>query len=75
MDRQGTHYVPADREVQSKLLFEARYVPTGGYLGERKTLHKLQRTCYWAGMRKEVEDYVRGWVVIALGGDRTVLRR
>jgi transposase InsO family protein len=61
----GRFYVPADREVQSKLLYEAHDAPTGGHLGERKTLHKLQRTCYWAGMRKDIEDYVRGCVVCA----------
>jgi transposase InsO family protein len=61
----GRFYVPADREVQRKLLFEAHDAPTGGHLGERKTLHKLQRTCYWAGMRKDIEDYVRGCVVCA----------
>ena len=33
--------------------------------GRRKTLHKLQRTCYWAGMRKDIEDYVKGCVVCA----------
>jgi transposase InsO family protein len=61
----GRFYVPADREVQSKLLFEAHDAPTGGHLGGRKTLHKLQRTCYWAGMRKDIEDYVKGCVVCA----------
>jgi hypothetical protein len=32
----GRFYVPADREVEKKLLFEAHYAPTGGHLGERK---------------------------------------
>ncbi len=61
----GRFYVPADRAVQSKLLFEAHDAPTGGHLGGRKTLHKLQRTCYWPGMQKDVEDYVKGCVVCA----------
>jgi len=61
----GRFYVPADRDMQMKLLFEAHDAPTGGHLGEKKTLHKLQRTCYWAGMRKDIEDYVRGCVVCA----------
>ena len=34
-------------------------------MGERKTLHKLQSTCYWEGMRKDIEDYVRGCQVCA----------
>lgn len=61
----GRFYVPADREVQRKLLYEVHDAPTGGHLGERKTLHKLQRTCYWPGMKADIEDYVRGCVVCA----------
>ena len=61
----GRFYVPDDRGVQSKLLYEVHDAPTGGHMGERKTLHKLQSTCYWAGMRKDVEDYVRGCQVCA----------
>jgi hypothetical protein len=61
----GRFYVPDDREVQSKLLYEVHDAPTGGHMGERKTLHKLQSTCYWEGMRKDIEDYVRGCQVCA----------
>ena len=61
----GRFYVPADRDLQAKLLYEAHDAPTGGHLGERKTLHKLQRTCYWLGMKRDIEDYVRGCVVCA----------
>ena len=61
----GRFYVPADREVQRKLLYEVHDAPTGGHLGERKTLYKLQRTCYWPGMKGDIEDYVRGCVVCA----------
>jgi hypothetical protein len=61
----GRFYVPADREVQSKLLYELHDAPTGGHLGESKTLHKLQKTCYWPGMKKDVEDYVKGCTVCA----------
>jgi hypothetical protein len=61
----GRFYVPADREVQRKLLYEVHDAPTGGHLGARKTLHKLQHTCYWPGMGKDIEDYVQGCVVCA----------
>jgi transposase InsO family protein len=61
----GRFYVPADREVQRKLLYEVHDAPTGGHLGGKKTLHKLQNTCYWPGMGKDIEDYVRGCVVCA----------
>ena len=59
----GRFYVPADREMQRKLLYEVHDAPTGGHLGQRKTLHKLQSMCYWPGMQKDVEDYVQGCVV------------
>jgi RNase H-like domain found in reverse transcriptase/Reverse transcriptase (RNA-dependent DNA polymerase)/Integrase zinc binding domain/Chromo (CHRromatin Organisation MOdifier) domain/gag-polyprotein putative aspartyl protease len=61
----GRFYVPDDREVQSKLLYEVHDAPTGGHMGERKTLNKMQRTCYWHGMQKDIEDYVRGCQVCA----------
>ena len=61
----GRFYVPDDREVQSKMLFEVHDAPTGGHMGQRKTLHKLQSTCYWEGMKKDIEDYVRGCQVCA----------
>ena len=34
-------------------------------MGERKTLNKMQKTCYWHGMQKDIEDYVRGCKVCA----------
>jgi transposase InsO family protein len=61
----GRFYVPADREVQRKLLYEAHDAPMGGHLGTRKTVQKLQRTCYWEGMSRDIEDYVKGCVVCA----------
>jgi hypothetical protein len=33
--------VPADREMQRKLLFEAHDAPTGGHLGGKKILHQF----------------------------------
>ena len=59
----GRFYVPADRNMQRKLLYEVHDAPTGGHLGQRKTLHKLQSMCYWPGMQRDVEDYVQGCVV------------
>ena len=61
----GRFYVPDDRGVQSQLLHEAHDAPTGGHMGERKTVNKLQRSCYWYGMQKDIEDYVRGCQVCA----------
>jgi hypothetical protein len=61
----GRFYVPDDREVQSKLLWEAHDSPTGGHMGERKTRSKLQKMCWWPTMVKDIEDYVRGCKVCA----------
>ena len=61
----GRFYVPNDRDVQSKLLYEVHDAPTGGHMGERKTVSKMQAQCYWHGMSKDIEDYVRGCQVCA----------
>ena len=61
----GLLYVPNDREIQRKLLHEMHDAPTGGHLGGRKTVHKMQGICWWLGMRRDIEDYVRGCVVCA----------
>ncbi|MGH9656204.1 MAG: RNase H-like domain-containing protein, partial [Bryobacteraceae bacterium] len=61
----GILHVPDDQSVRSKLLHAVHDAPTGGHLGERKTLRKLQADCYWPGMRADVEDYVRGCVTCA----------
>jgi len=46
----GRVYVPDDREVQRKMLHEVHDAPSGGHMGQRKTLRKLQEKCYWLGM-------------------------
>jgi transposase InsO family protein len=61
----GLLYIPNDREIQRKLLYEMHDAPTGGHLGGRKTVHKMQGLCWWPGMKRDVEDYVRGCVVCA----------
>jgi transposase InsO family protein len=62
---EGLLWVPDDREIRRKLLFEMHDAPTGGHLGGRKTIHKMQGVCWWPGMRREIEDYVKGCVVCA----------
>ena len=58
----GRVYVPDDVGCRNDLLHEVHDSPTGGHLGQRKTLAKLQSLCFWPGMSKDVEDYVRGCV-------------
>src|ERR1700761_6766507 len=61
----GRVYVPDDRGVQRKMLYEVHDAPSGGHMGQRKTLKKLQEKCYWLGMKRDVEDYVSGCVTCA----------
>jgi hypothetical protein len=58
----GQWYIPDDTELKARLLYEVHDSPSGGHLGVKKTLHKLQRVCWWLGMRAEVTGYVHSCV-------------
>jgi hypothetical protein len=58
----GQWYIPDDPELKARLLYEVHDSPSGGHLGVKKTLHKLQRVCWWIGMRAEVTSYVHSCV-------------
>jgi len=58
----GRVYVPDDVGCRNDLLHEVHDSPTGGHLGQRKTLARLQSLCFWPGMSRDVDDYVRGCV-------------
>ncbi len=58
----GQWYIPDDSELKTRLLYEVHDSPGGGHLGGKKTLHKLQRVCWWLGMRAEVTAYVHSCV-------------
>ena len=58
----GQWYIPDDPELRARLLYEVHDSPSGGHLGVKKTLHKLQRVCWWLGMRAEVTSYVHSCV-------------
>jgi transposase InsO family protein len=62
---EGIIYIPDDRELQRKLIEQVHDTPTGGHLGQRKTLHKLQAYCWWYGMKRMIEDYVQGCMTCA----------
>ena len=61
----GILHVPNDREIRRKLLFEMHDAPTGGHLGGRKTVHRIQKAFWWEGMRTEIQDYIKGCVTCA----------
>ena len=54
----GLVWVPADSELRSLLMREAH--EHGGHHGVAKTVNRLAQMCWWAGMRAQVIDYVRG---------------
>jgi hypothetical protein len=58
----GQWYIPDSPELKTRLLYEVHDSPSGGHLGVKKTLHKLQRVCWWLGMRAEVTSYVHSCV-------------
>jgi hypothetical protein len=61
-NQQGCVVVPNVRELRTKLLYEVHDAPTGGHLGVEKTLTRLGRYFWWAGIRKEVQQYVESCV-------------
>jgi len=56
----GRVVLPADSEWVTKALWEFHDAPVGGHAGVLKTLHRLRQNVYWSGMRKQVQDYIRG---------------
>jgi transposase InsO family protein len=65
MTSEAIVYIPDDRELQRQLIEQVHDTPTGGHLGQRKTVLKMQARCYWPGMKMMIEDYVRGCTVCA----------
>ena len=57
-DNQGCVVVPNDRALRTLLLREVHDSPTGGHLGVEKTMYRLGKLFWWAGMRKEVQEYI-----------------
>jgi hypothetical protein len=58
----GILHIPADREIQQRILHELHDTPTGGHLGVSKTTKKLRQRLYWYGMDRDALEYVRSCV-------------
>jgi predicted aspartyl protease len=56
LSRTGAVYVPDNRALKTKLVELAHM----GHFGRDRTLEHLARHCYWVGMTREVDDFVRG---------------
>ena len=56
LSRTGAVYVFDNRALKTKLVELAHM----GHFGRDSTLEHLARHCYWVGMAREVDDFVRG---------------
>ena len=56
LSRTGAVYVPDNRALKTKLVELAHM----GHFGRDRTVEHLARHCYWVGMTREVDDFVRG---------------
>ena len=56
LSRTGAVYVPDNRALKTKLVELAHM----GHFGRDRTTEHLARHCYWVGMTREVDDFVRG---------------
>ena len=46
-------------KVRTKLISESYETPLAGYFGIKKTTERLRERVRWAGMRKEVQEFVK----------------
>ena len=63
-------WVPNNAEVRTKLISESHETPLAGHFGIKKTMERLRERVRWAGMRKEVQDFVRTCDVCQRAGDK-----
>ena len=52
-------WVPNDQGLRAKIISEHHETLMAGHFGIRKTLARVQERFRWAGMKKEVEEFVR----------------
>jgi hypothetical protein len=50
--------VPSDHELRRDILHEAHDMPTSGHMGRAKTLARIAEQFYWAGLARDVAEYV-----------------
>ena len=59
----GQVIVPNVREVKRAIVSKAHDMPTAGHPGRDETLWKVQQSYWWIGMKKWIEDYVKGCAI------------
>ena len=59
----GQIIVPNVKEVKRAIVSKAYDAPMAGHPGRDKTLQKVQQNYWWIGMKKWINDYVKGCTI------------
>ena len=59
----GQVMVPNMKELKRAIVSKAHNAPTAGHPERDKTLQRVQQNYWWVGMKKWVEDYVKGCAI------------
>ena len=59
----GQVIVPNVKELKRAIVSKAHDTPTAGHPGRDKTLWKVQHDYWWVGMKKWIEDYIKGCAI------------
>ena len=59
----GQIIIPNVKEVKRAIVSKVHDTPTAGHPGRDKTLWKVQQNYWWIGMKKWIEDYVKGCAI------------
>ena len=55
--------IPKDAELKRRILFEAHDSLSSGHPGYVKTLNAVRKSYFWAGMKRDVLNYVRSCLI------------
>ncbi|KAF7762598.1 hypothetical protein Agabi119p4_9191 [Agaricus bisporus var. burnettii] len=58
--RQGRIYVPEEKELRDRILYDHHYPPDIGHPGQHRMLELLKRTFWWPTIKTDVRRYIRG---------------
>ena len=59
----GQIIVPNVKELERAIVSKAHDTPTAGHPGRDETLWKVQQNYWWIGMKKWIEDYIKGCAI------------
>ncbi|KAF7762581.1 hypothetical protein Agabi119p4_9174 [Agaricus bisporus var. burnettii] len=58
--RQGRIYVPEEKELRDRILYDHHYPPDIGHPGQHRMLELLKRTFWWPTIKTDIRGYIRG---------------